>query len=183
MAIVRLKTPISEKEVRMLRAGDTVYLSGIVHTARDKANKRMLEEGKTPVHLGDGVLFHCGPLVRRNGRRWEVVGLGPTTSSRMDKYTPQLIVRFKPRIIIGKGGVDEKSASAFRKHGIAYLSMTGGCAASSAKSVRKVLDVRWKELGLAEAMWTLEVEELGPLTVAIDTSGGNFYRRLSRRRA
>lgn len=179
MVTVNLSTPLTVKDVRRLKAGDTVFISGTIYTARDKAHRRMLDCGKSPVKLAGEVLFHCGPLVKKGKLGWEVVGLGPTTSSRVNKYTPELIEKLKPNAIIGKGGMDGKCIKAFKEYGTVYLAMTGGCAAIAARSVTKVLDVAWADLGLAEAVWSLEVEKLGPLTVAIDCQGESLYQRRS----
>jgi len=127
-----LKTPISEESIRKLRAGDIVYVSGIMITARDAAHRRMLEylkEGKPlPVDLEGGVLYHCGPVVRKKNGEWEVVAAGPTTSARMELYEATVIEKFGIRIVVGKGGMGSKTAEACKKYGAVYTIFTGGAA-------------------------------------------------------
>jgi fumarate hydratase subunit beta len=180
MAVWKFRTPISEEEIRKLRANDTLYISGTMVTARDQAHRRALEYAKRntplPVNLEGLAVFHCGPIVRKEGNRWVVVAAGPTTSSRMDDVEPEFIQRFRPRVIIGKGGMGEKTTEAMAKYGAVYGAFTGGTAVLAAKTVRNVNDAVWLDLGMPEAMWVLEVENFGPLVVAIDACGNNLFR-------
>ncbi len=172
-----LKTPLTENDVRKLTAGEIVYLSGRVYTARDKAHARILEclnsGKKPPFDLGGGVIFHAGPLVKKD-KNWQMVAIGPTTSFRMNGPTPEIIEKLGIRAIIGKGGMCPKSQAAMRNKCV-YLSMTGGCAATGAKSVEKIAGVWWPDLGTAEAVWGLDVKKLGPLVVSMDARGRNLY--------
>jgi tartrate/fumarate subfamily iron-sulfur-dependent hydro-lyase beta chain len=170
-----LKTPLPESDVKSLRAGDVVYLSGTVYTARDGAHQRALSEGRFPENIRNGVVFHAGPVVKKTGKRWSVVAVGPTTSSRMDILEPEFLKRFGVRAIIGKGGMGPGVVAALKKHGAVYLSMTGGCAASAAEKVVSVEDVSWLDLGVPEAVWVLRVRRLGPLVVSIDSHGNSLY--------
>jgi fumarate hydratase subunit beta len=123
------------------------------------------------------VLFHCGPVMRKDdGGEWHVVAAGPTTSSRMNSLEPEFIERFGVRAIIGKGGMSEPTVEAMKKHGAVYLAMTGGAAALAAAAFKKVHGVEWFEFGMPEAIWILEAEELGPLVVGIDSHGNSIYR-------
>ena len=179
---MRLSLPLSEAEVRSLRLGDTVFLDGIIHTGRDEMHLRALEnrgEGTDlPVDLAGTALFHCGPIVRRRGEGWELIAAGPTTSARMDSLEPGFIGSFRPGAIIGKGGMSLPTVEAMTKHGCVYLAMPGGTAALAARRVRRVIGVEWLDLGIPEALWTLEVEDFGPLTVAIDAHGNSLYRQV-----
>ena len=180
MAVFRLKTPISEKEIRKLRVNDALYVSGVVVTARDQAHKRALEYskfGKTlPVDLKGLAVFHCGPVMRKQDDSWVAVAAGPTTSTRLEAYESEFIRLFKPRLIIGKGGMGKKTTSAMAKYGAVYCAFTGGAAVLAAKAIKGVKDVAWLDLGMAEAIWVLEVEDFGPLVVSIDSCGGNLYK-------
>jgi fumarate hydratase subunit beta len=177
-----LRTPISEEEVRKLKVNDTVYITGTLVTARDAAHRRALEfheEGKKlPVNLEGLALFHCGPIVKKEGDGWKVVAAGPTTSSRMDMFEDEFIKNFKVRVVVGKGGMGKKTADAMKHYGAVYGAFTGGAAVLAAKAVKRVKSVEWSDLGMPEAMWVLEVENFGPVTVAIDTRGNNLYKNI-----
>jgi len=177
-----LKTPISEESIRKLRAGDIVYVSGIMITARDAAHRRMLEylkEGKPlPVDLEGGVLYHCGPVVRKKNGEWEVVAAGPTTSARMELYEATVIEKFGIRIVVGKGGMGSKTAEACKKYGAVYTIFTGGAAVLAANAIKRVIKVEWLDLGIPEALWVFEVENFGPLLVTIDSTGKNLIEEV-----
>jgi fumarate hydratase subunit beta len=157
-----------------------LHISGTVVTARDQAHKRALEylkEGKPlPLSLEGLAVFHCGPLVRRQGEGWVAVAAGPTTSARMEVFEGGFIRSFKPRVIIGKGGMGEETARAMAECGAVYGAFTGGAAVLAARSIKKVRGVFWLDLGMPDAMWVLEVEDFGPLLVAIDSCGNNLFR-------
>jgi len=185
MTTYRLRTPIPEEEVRRLRVGDTIYVSGIMVTARDAAHRRALElyrRGESlPVDLRGGVLFHCGPIVRKSDGGWEVIAAGPTTSTRMEAFESDFIRAYGVRVVVGKGGMGPKTAEAMRKFGAVYAAFTGGAAVLAAKAIRRVVGVEWLDLGMPEALWIFEVEDFGPLTVAIDTHGNNLHEEVRRR--
>lgn len=179
MATYRFTTPISEEEVRKLRVNDIVYITGTIVTARDQAHKRALQlhaEGKTmPISLEGLAVFHCGPIVKKDGDKWKVVAAGPTTSTRMDIFEDEFIKHFKARVIIGKGGMGKRTTDAMNKHGAVYGAFTGGAAVLAAKAIKNVKTVEWFDLGMPEALWILEAEDFGPLTVAIDSHGNNLF--------
>jgi tartrate/fumarate subfamily iron-sulfur-dependent hydro-lyase beta chain len=114
--------------------------------------------------------------MREEDDKWIAVAAGPTTSTRMEVYEADFIRRFKPRVVIGKGGMGEKTTEAMAKYGAVYGAFTGGAAVLAANSVKNVKDVAWLDLGMPEAMWILEVVDFGPLMVAIDSFGNNLYR-------
>jgi len=180
MTIYKLKTPISEEEIRKLRVNDVLYVSGTVVTARDQAHRRALEcvkKGKPlPMNLEGLAVFHCGPVMSRQGDRWIAVAAGPTTSARMEIFEDEFIRNFKPRVVIGKGGMGEKTTAAMAKYGAVYGAFTGGAAVLAAKAIKNVKGVMWLDLGMPDAVWILEVDEFGPLLVAIDSCGNNLFR-------
>jgi hydro-lyases, Fe-S type, tartrate/fumarate subfamily, beta region len=182
----RLKTPISTADSERLVIGDVVYLTGEMITARDKAHIRMAEcfaAGKPlPFHLEGAVVFHGAPIVKETAGDWEIVAIGPTTSARMNSLEPE-VIRRGARLIVGKGGMDKGVGDALRACGSAYLSMTGGAAVLGARMVKAVRGAEWKDLGLAEAVWVLDVEDFGPLTVTMDAHGGDLYGRVRSRAA
>lgn len=179
---MRLKTPLSEKDVRALKVGDMVTIDGTIITGRDEVHIRALEharEGrKLPLDLNGAVIFHAGPIMKKDGGKWKVIAAGPTTSSRMNSMEPEFIERFKVRAIIGKGGMSQPTVDAMTKFGCVYLAFTGGAAVQGAEGITDVRGVEWLDLGMPEAMWILEVRSFGPLTVAIDTNGDSLYKRV-----
>jgi len=169
------ETPIAEEKVRELKAGDVIYVSGIIFTARDEAHKVLLERGE-PFPLEGLALFHCGPVVRKRGDGWEVIAAGPTTSMRMESLEPEFLRRFKPRVIIGKGGMGEETLKALAEVGAVYCHFTGGAGALAARAIKSVREVHYlEELGIPEAIWVFEVERFGPLVVAMDSHGRSLY--------
>ncbi len=175
-----LTTPVLEEDIRKLKTGDLIYVSGTIITARDEAHLKALElheEGKDlPVSfLGNGV-FHCGPIMKKNEEGdWSVVAAGPTTSARMEIFQDDFIEAFKPALIIGKGGMGEKTSVACQKVGCVYCAFTGGAALLAAKGITGVKDVFWlEELGMPECLWVYDVDKFGPMIVTIDTHGGNL---------
>jgi tartrate/fumarate subfamily iron-sulfur-dependent hydro-lyase beta chain len=186
MAVFKFRTPISEADVRKLKVNDVLYVSGTIATARDEAHKKALElyhEGKKlPLDLEGLAVFHCGPIVKKEGEKWIVVAAGPTTSTRMDQFEDEFIKAFKVRVVIGKGGMGKRTTDAMQKYGAVYGAFTGGAGVLAAKAVKSVKTVEWlQELGMPEAFWVFEVEEFGPLTVAIDSHGNNIYEDVKKK--
>ncbi|TET56658.1 fumarate hydratase [Candidatus Bathyarchaeota archaeon] len=179
MVTYKLTTPISEEDARKLRVNDVVYITGTIVTARDQAHHRALQfhkEGKElPINFEGLALFHCGPIVKKEGDRWIIVAAGPTTSTRMDIFEDEFIQNFKARVIIGKGGMGKRTTDAMQKYGAVYGAFTGGAAVLAAKAIKSVKTVEWLDLGMPEALWILETEEFGPLTIAIDSHGNNLF--------
>ena len=189
----KLKTPLSDSDVRGLNLGEIVFLSGEIFTARDLASARILELASSaryeeiPIERGS-VIYHCGPLVKRRrkerkptgegeGAAWEIISAGPTTSARMNAVMPKIIEILQVRAIIGKGGMNAATREAMRQHGCVYLAFTGGAGVLAASKMR-VLQVYWEDLGLAEAVWHLSVENFGPLVVSIDANGESLYEKV-----
>jgi fumarate hydratase subunit beta len=173
IACTQLKTPLDLEELAKLRAGDVIFLSGSVFTARDQATKRLIEKPNSIPK--NSVVYHCGPLAKKEkrGARWVLVSAGPTTSSRMNALLSALIRKCGVRAIIGKGGVDAKTRSAMKGKCV-YLAAVGGCGALYAKQLN-VKSVRWLELGEPEALWKLDARNFGPLIVAVDSRGKTLY--------
>jgi len=179
MAVYHLKTPISEEEIRKLKVNDVLYITGTIVTARDQAHRRALEyfkQGKPlPINLEGLAVFHCGPVVSKEGEKWVAVAAGPTTSTRMDIFEDEFIKNFKVRVVIGKGGMGKRTTDAMAKYGALYGAFTGGAAILAAKAIKNVRGVEWLDLGTPEALWIFKVEDFGPLTVAIDSHGNNLF--------
>jgi fumarate hydratase subunit beta len=182
MTVYKLKTPVSEETVRKLRVNDTVYITGTIVTARDEAHKRAVEyineNKRLPVDLKGLALYHCGPIMKKIDENWVVVAAGPTTSARMEPFESEVIKALGVRIVIGKGGMGSQTTKAMKDFGAVYCAFTGGAGVLAAKSIKKVNRVEWFDLGMAEALWVFEVEDFGPLTVAIDSHGNNLYSEI-----
>jgi len=176
---IELKTPILEEDVRRLNVEDVVYVTGTLLTARDAAHKRIMQfmhEGRKLPMVFDGLpLYHCGPLVKRTNNEWTVLAAGPTTSMRMEAFEDEVIKNFGVRLVIGKGGMGEKTSMAMKEHGAVYGAFTGGAAVLASRLIKKVKNVEWLDLGVPEAVWTFEVDKFGPLIVCMDSHGNNLY--------
>jgi len=177
-----LHTPLNEAGVRSLVLGEEVSLSGVVYTARDEAHLRALEQAREghhlPFEIKDMAIFHCGPIVEKDGGGWRLIAAGPTTSARMNDLEPEFIRRFRPRVIIGKGGMSKPTLDAMKECGCVYLAFTGGAAVVAAKGVKRVNNVFWSDLGMPEAVWELDLFEFGPTIVAMDASGHSLYSKV-----
>ena len=175
MAEHYLTAPLTEAQVRALRVGDTVTLDGTVFGVRDATLIRIFDEGKAPpADLRGGVCLHTAPNVKKVGGRYEALSVGTTTSMRMDRFTGGLLERYGVRALIGKGGLSAESLKHFERHGGVYLAITGGAAALETTQIEAIEAVWWEEL-MPECLWQFRVRDLGPLTVAMDSHGGNLY--------
>jgi fumarate hydratase subunit beta len=162
---VNLSTPLGD-EVLSLSAGDRVTLSGLIYTARDEAHLRMMEEG-IPFDPEGAVVYHCGPVIQDN----RIVVAGPTTSARMNALSGFLLDS-GVRALIGKGGMGQQVVEQLRGRGV-YLALTGGCAALAASRMT-LRGVYYEDLGMAEAVWIIEADNL-PLVVGIDAHGNDLF--------
>ncbi|KZX10713.1 FumA C-terminus/TtdB family hydratase beta subunit [Methanobrevibacter filiformis] len=183
-----LKTPLDHLNViNDLRAGDVVFISGKIFTARDQAHKRIIEEG-SPFDLKGSAIFHAGPIIKKKNfintgtndkldfqSQFKVVAIGPTTSMRMNPYETKVIDN-GAKIIIGKGGMDNNVAEALKRNNAVYAVAVGGCAALYVDSIKKINNVYWLDLGIPEAIWDLTVENFGPLIIAMDSKGNSLFK-------
>ena len=174
MMAISIKVPLTRDEARKLRAGDSCLFSGVIYAARDAAHKRLCElvaDGKElPFEIKDSVIYFVGPTPAREG---EVIGsAGPTTSYRMDAYSPILIGEGQTGMI-GKGKRGVEVVEAMKKHGAVYFGAIGGCGALLAKCIKSSEVVAYEDLG-AEAVRRLLVEDF-PVVVVIDSEGNNLY--------
>lgn len=170
----RLTAPVTREELASLRAGDTVLLSGTVYTARDAAHKRMMEQldagQKLPFPVEGSALYYVGPTPERPG---QVIGsAGPTTSGRMDAYSPRLL-DLGQAVMIGKGARNQAVKEAVVRNGAVYLAALGGAGALMSACVKELEVICWEDLG-CEAVRRLVVADM-PLTVILDSQGGDLY--------
>ncbi len=177
--MIKLKIPISEKEIRQLKVGDEVMLSGVIVTARDAAHKLMVEEKPDFIreHLKESVIYHCGPVVKKEADgSWSFVSAGPTTSAREEPYQADVVCEYQVRGVIGKGGMGPRTAEGLKKCGAVYFHAVGGAGTLIANAVKKVQTVyKLEEFGSPEAFWVIEVEDL-PLVVTMDSHGGSIHK-------
>ena len=171
-----LTTPIKTEDLIDLRIGDVIYLTGTLVTCRDTGHKRrVLSNVKPKVDLQGGAVFHAGPIVKKTNDKWEMVSVGPTTSMRMEKYEKEFIEATGVKLIIGKGGMGEKTTKACIDNKVVHTVFPGGAAVVAGSEVEEITDVEWLDLGMPEAFWVLKVKEFGPLIVSIDTKGNNLF--------
>ena len=170
----QLQTPLTKEKVKTLHAGDYVYISGTIYSARDAAHKRLtesLEKGEVlPLPLENEIIYYLGPTPARPG---QVIGsAGPTTSSRMDKYAPKLLSLGQTGMI-GKGRRSDAVISSMKENCAVYFAAVGGAGALLSKCIKKAEVLAYEDLG-AEAIYKLEVENF-PVIVVIDCEGNNLY--------
>jgi len=177
--MIELKYPFDEKSVRALKAGDAVSISGRIYTGRDKFHKYFADGGKLPVDFKGGALYHCGPVCVREKGVWRVIAAGPTTSVRENPYEPAFIAASGVRLIIGKGGMDDATLQAMKRHGCVYIQAVGGAGALYADSVKRVAGVSLlEEFGAAEALWHFDVDQFRGV-VAMDAHGRSLFREVA----
>ncbi len=170
---VILTTPLSEETVRALKVGDVVLLNGEMFTGRDQMHSYLMKN-PPPVDLHGAALYHCGPVMLKQGDGWVTKAAGPTTSVREEPYEHHIIRRCGVRAVIGKGGMGEKTLAAMKDAGAVYLHAIGGAAQVYARAVEKVLGVHLLEFGIPEAMWQLKVKNFLAI-VTMDSHGASLH--------
>ena len=173
---VALQAPLTEEAVRSLKVGDVVLISGRMFTGRDAVHSYLMKH-EPPVDLNGSVLYHCGPVVMKDGDGWRVTAAGPTTSIREEPYQDEIIKRYGVRAVMGKGGMGAKTLAALQEHGAVYLNAIGGAAQFYARAITKVDDVSLLELGTPEAMWHLQVDGF-PAIVTMDAHGNSLHKHI-----
>jgi len=171
---VPLRAPLSDEHVRALRVGDVVLISGRMFTGRDAVHSHLMKH-ESPVDLRGSVLYHCGPVVVKEGEGWRVTAAGPTTSIREEPYQAEIIKRYGIRAVMGKGGMGAKTLAALKEHGAVYLNAIGGAAQFYARAITQVDDVSFLEFGTPEAMWHLTVQDF-PAIVTMDAHGNSLHK-------
>jgi fumarate hydratase class I len=171
---IRLQTPLTEEQVRALEVGDVVLVSGRVNTGRDAVHAHLMKHDP-PIDLRGSVLYHCGPVVVKEGGGWKVTAAGPTTSIREEPYQADIIRRYGVRAVIGKGGMGGKTLAALKDAGAVYLNAIGGAAQFYARTIDRVEGVSLTEFGTPEAMWHLLVTDF-PAIVTMDAHGNSLHK-------
>lgn len=174
-----LTTPIQNGDIEGLTIGDIVYLNGYLITSRDDVHQRLIKQNKPlPVDLAGKAIFHAGPIMKERQDepgKYDVISIGPTTSMRMEKYEKEFIAETGIKLIVGKGGMGDKTAEGCGLYKAVHAVFSGGCAVLAASQVEEVECVKWLDLGMPEAMWVMRVREFGPLIISIDTKGNNLF--------
>jgi fumarate hydratase class I len=169
-----LQSPATEQQIRELKVGDVVLISGPVFTGRDAVHAHLMKHDP-PVDLHGAVLYHCGPVVVKDGDGWRVTAAGPTTSIREEPYQGEIIKRYGVRAVVGKGGMGARTLAALREHGAVYLNAIGGAAQFYARAITRVDGVSLMEFGTPEAMWHLTVKDF-PAIVTMDAGGNSLHK-------
>jgi fumarate hydratase subunit beta len=179
--MISLCHPFSKEQIRSLKIGDEVLISGVIFTGRDAVHKYLHEGGQLPpeVNLQDGMIYHCGPVVLKDEQgNWRVTAAGPTTSIREEPYQGEIIRKFGLRGVIGKGGMGERTLAACKENGCVYLHAIGGAAQVLAECIMSVQNVYFLErFGSPEAIWQLEVKDF-PAVVTMDAHGNSLHAQV-----
>jgi tartrate/fumarate subfamily iron-sulfur-dependent hydro-lyase beta chain len=177
-AVKKLTVPLSYEDAASLKIGDLVYVSGGIFTARSGFYHKYIEEGQ-PFPLDkthNNVMLHSGPIIKvESENQYRVQAISITTSVRFNKWEPQVIEELGLRAIIAKGRVGKETREAMRRFGCVHLSRTGTFAGAFALKVKEIKNVFWLDLGLPEALWLFDFDELGPLVVETDIHGNSVY--------
>jgi fumarate hydratase, class I len=183
---IHLQAPITDEQIRSLKVGDVVLISGRMFTGRDAVHHHLMQH-EPPVDLRGGVLYHCGPVVvkdqgpgspKPSGEGgWRVTAAGPTTSIREEPYQADIIKRYGVRAVIGKGGMGAKTLAGLKESGAVYLNAVGGAAQFYARCINRVTGVSLLEFGTPEAMWHLEVTDF-PAIVTMDAHGNSLHKEI-----
>lgn len=176
-----LTTPIKDEDLKDIKIGDVIYLTGHIVTCRDVAHRRLIEYGRElPVSVNGGAIFHAGPIVRKiedEENKFEIVSVGPTTSMRMEKFEKEFIEKTGVKLIVGKGGMGKNTEEGCKEFKALHCVFPAGCAVIAAKTVEEIEEVHWMDLGMPESLWVCKVKEFGPLIVSIDTNGDNLFEK------
>jgi fumarate hydratase subunit beta len=173
MREINLTTPLSEEDVKKLKIGDIVKITGTIYAFRDLAHQRLLSGEQLPFDFNGSVIYHCSPLMK--GKK--ILSAGPTSSIRLDKFTPGLLKKYRIRALVGKGGMGKDTQKALQEHCCVYLSYPGGCGVLASRQIKNVKSY-WKDLGPVEMVRVFQVENFGPVSVTMDSHGGNLYEEV-----
>ncbi len=174
-----LTTPIKDEDLKDIKIGDIIYLTGTLVTCRDVAHRRLIEEKMDlPVDLRGLAIFHAGPIVKDHGNNeYEMISIGPTTSMRMEKFEKEFIEETGVKLIVGKGGMGKNTEEGCKTHKALHLVYPAGNAVYAANKVEAIEAVHWTDLGMPESLWVCKVNEFGPLIVSIDSEGNNIFEQ------
>lgn len=174
-----LITPISDEDLKDLKIGEIVYLTGSLTTCRDVAHRRLVEgHRELPVDVRNNAIFHAGPIIRPlENDKFEMVSVGPTTSMRMEKFEKEFVEQTGVKVIIGKGGMGPNTEYACKNFKAIHCVFPAGNAVVAAVEVEEIVKAEWRDLGMPETLWNCKVKEFGPLIISIDTEGNNLFEK------
>lgn len=175
---IKINLPVAEEEIRKLKVGDIVLLSGDMHTGRDSLHHYLLTHD-SPVDLKGSAIYHCGPVALKQNDKWFLNAAGPTTSSREEPFQADIIKKFQIRAVIGKGGMGAKTLAALKECGAVYLNAIGGAAQYYTKCIEEVTGVDFMEFGIPEAMWHIRVKDF-PAIVTMDSHGNSLHAEVDK---
>ncbi len=175
---IRLEAPLSEEQVRALKVGDVVLVNGDMYTGRDSVHSHLMKN-PPPVDLHGAILYHCGPVMLKQGEGWVTKAAGPTTSIREEPYQGDVIRRYGLRAVVGKGGMGAKTLAAMQECGAVYLHAIGGAAQVYARAVERVEGVHLLDFGIPEAMWHLKVRDFLAI-VTMDAHGHSLHAEVEK---
>ncbi len=170
----RLDYPFKKEDIRDLKVGDMVLISGKMYTGRDAVHKRIHDGVEPPVNLENQIIYHCGPVVLEKDGKYEVKAAGPTTSIREEPYQWEVMRDHGIVGVIGKGGMGPKTLKGCQDYGCVYFHAIGGAAQVLAEKIKSVDNVYWRDLGSPEAIWELTVKEF-PVVVTMDSHGNSLH--------
>ena len=188
--MIQLTTPIDKETIRSLKVGDAVSINGVVVTGRDAAHKYIIDNlvkqqnpqekeilDKLQKYLDRGIIYHCGPVVKKEGDAYSFVSAGPTTSIREEPYQADVIRALNMAGVIGKGGMKGKTLQACQEHAAVYFHAIGGAGCLIAKNAKKVKEVLKLDFGVPEAFWVIEVEDMRCI-VTMDSHGNSLHEKV-----
>jgi fumarate hydratase class I len=176
-----LHTPLTEEQARALKVGDVVLVNGEMLTGRDAVHAHLMKN-TPPVDLNGAALYHCGPVMLKQGDEWVVKAAGPTTSIREEPYQGEVIRRYGLRAVVGKGGMGPKTLAAMKEYGAVYLHAVGGAAQFYARAIEQVTGVELLEFGIPEAMWRMRVKNFLAI-VTMDSHGNSLHAEVEKKTA
>jgi fumarate hydratase class I len=173
--MIKLDYPFKKSDIKKLKVGDMVLISGKMFTGRDAVHHKIHKGAKPPVDLKNQIIYHCGPVVLETSKgKYEVKAAGPTTSIREEPYQWEVMRDYGIVGVIGKGGMGPKTLAACKKYGCVYMHAIGGAAQVLAEKIVSVDNVYWKELGSPEAIWELTVKDF-PVVITMDSHGNSLH--------
>ena len=183
--IKRINLPLTKEDILSLHTGDIVLINGQIVTGRDKLHKFLFNKKPSkkqiPFNLEGTILYHCGPIIKKTTKGFELIAGGPTTSMRIEMYEHRIISEYGIRGVMGKGGMGRQTLKALKENGCVYLHTIGGAGVYLADRVKKVVDVwKLKEFGMTEAMWVFDVKEF-PAIVTMDAHGRSLHEEIEKK--
>lgn len=175
--MIKLKYPFDKKEIKKLKVGDMVLISGKMFTGRDAVHHRIHKGTKPPVDLKNQIIYHCGPVILEKNGKYTVTAAGPTTSIREEPYQWEVMRDYGIVGVIGKGGMGPKTLKGCKDYGCVYFHAIGGAAQVLAERIISIDNVYWKDLGSPEAIWEMTVEDF-PVVVTMDSHGNSLHSKV-----